>query len=121
LQRVRGYFDAVAGIPFSRSGAARRWRWSAIGLRQDDHREGDRAVAARVARTDGRVLLRRPQSVRAAGQDLVTARRPVQIIFQDPFASLNPRMRVFDLPRRRADRLAPATSMRPRAAGASSA
>ena len=32
-----------------------------------------------------------------AGEALRTARRSVQMIFQDPFASLNPRMRVFDI------------------------
>jgi peptide/nickel transport system ATP-binding protein len=31
------------------------------------------------------------------GAELLAARRQVQIIFQDPFASLNPRMRVFDI------------------------
>ena len=44
-------------------------------------------------------------SARLEGRDLFTlegdalheARRAVQIIFQDPFASLNPRMRVFDI------------------------
>ncbi len=32
-----------------------------------------------------------------SGADLLTARRSVQMIFQDPFASLNPRMRVSDI------------------------
>jgi peptide/nickel transport system ATP-binding protein len=31
------------------------------------------------------------------GSDLQTARSDIQIIFQDPFASLNPRLRVFDI------------------------
>ncbi|MDE1998471.1 MAG: ABC transporter ATP-binding protein [Burkholderiales bacterium] len=31
------------------------------------------------------------------GRDLVVARRSVQMVFQDPFASLNPRMRVVDI------------------------
>ena len=32
-----------------------------------------------------------------AGAELLAARRQIQIIFQDPFASLDPRMRVFDI------------------------
>src|SRR5881275_1661455 len=61
--------------------------------------------------TLGRMLLRlidpTSGSIRFAGQDVLTAsgpelrrlRRDMQIVFQDPFASLNPRMRVFDIVR----------------------
>ena len=61
--------------------------------------------------TLGRMVLRLvdPTSglVRFAGQDVLQAsrtqlrnlRRDMQIVFQDPFASLNPRMRVFDIVR----------------------
>ena len=61
--------------------------------------------------TLGRMVLRlvEPTSglVRFAGQDVLQAshmqlrnlRRDMQIVFQDPFASLNPRMRVFDIVR----------------------
>jgi len=61
--------------------------------------------------TLGRMLLRLVDptsgSIRFAGQDVLTAsgpelrrlRRDMQIVFQDPFASLNPRMRVFDIVR----------------------
>ena len=61
--------------------------------------------------TLGRMLLRliEPTSgtIRFDGRDVLTAsgaelrrlRRDMQIVFQDPFASLNPRMRVFDIVR----------------------
>ena len=61
--------------------------------------------------TLGRMVLRLVQptsgSVRFDGRDVLTAsasemrklRRDMQIVFQDPFASLNPRMRIFDIVR----------------------
>jgi len=47
--------------------------------------------------TEGRALLQGRNLFDLQGEELRAARRQVQIIFQDPFASLNPRMRVFDI------------------------
>src|SRR5689334_13771347 len=59
--------------------------------------------------TLGRMILRLIQptsgTIRFEGQDVLSAspatlrhlRRDMQIVFQDPFASLNPRMRIFDI------------------------
>jgi ABC-type glutathione transport system ATPase component len=44
-----------------------------------------------IIRFDGRDVLK------ASGSELRRLRRDMQIVFQDPFASLNPRMRVFDI------------------------
>jgi len=46
---------------------------------------------------EGRALLQGRDLFGLSGAALVEARRAIQIIFQDPFASLNPRMRVFDI------------------------
>ena len=51
----------------------------------------------RSARIDGRALLAGRNLFDAGGRELLAARRRIQIIFQDPFASLNPRLRVFEL------------------------
>ncbi|WP_043820936.1 ATP-binding cassette domain-containing protein, partial [Rubrivivax gelatinosus] len=51
----------------------------------------------RVAVTEGRAVLDGQNLFELDGPALLDARRKVQIIFQDPFASLNPRMRVVDL------------------------
>ena len=50
-----------------------------------------------LAVTDGKALLKGQNLFELDGQALRAARRQVQIIFQDPFASLNPRMRVYDI------------------------
>ncbi|MDP3613795.1 MAG: ATP-binding cassette domain-containing protein, partial [Rubrivivax sp.] len=47
--------------------------------------------------TEGRALLNGQNLFDMQGETLRAARRQVQIIFQDPFASLNPRMRVHDI------------------------
>jgi peptide/nickel transport system ATP-binding protein len=49
------------------------------------------------ARIEGRALLDGQNLFDLQGDALQQARRQIQIIFQDPFASLNPRMRVQDL------------------------
>ena len=49
------------------------------------------------AHVEGRALLSGRNLFDLQGAELLAARRELQIIFQDPFASLNPRMRVFDL------------------------
>jgi peptide/nickel transport system ATP-binding protein len=49
------------------------------------------------AQIEGRALLEGQDLFGLQGEALRLARRSVQMIFQDPYASLNPRMRVFEL------------------------
>jgi peptide/nickel transport system ATP-binding protein len=97
LQRSHGAFVAVDGVSFSiqpgrtlalvgESGCGKTTTGKAIVqlLR-------GQAVVAGKAMLEGRDLFT------LEGDALRAARRSVQIIFQDPFASLNPRMRVADI------------------------
>ena len=97
LQRTAGYFNAVDGVSFAidrgrtlalvgESGCGKTTTGKAIVqlLRGQALIEGS-------ARLDGRDLFS------LEGDALREARSAIQIIFQDPFASLNPRMRVFDI------------------------
>jgi peptide/nickel transport system ATP-binding protein len=51
----------------------------------------------RVATIEGEARLEGRNLFALEGEDLRHARRDIQIIFQDPFASLNPRMRIYDV------------------------
>jgi peptide/nickel transport system ATP-binding protein len=97
LQRATGNFTAVDGVSFDiragetlalvgESGCGKTTTGKAIVqlLR-------GQAVIEGKANLDGQDLFS------LSGDALRDARRKVQIIFQDPFASLNPRMRVFDV------------------------
>jgi peptide/nickel transport system ATP-binding protein len=97
LQRAAGAFTAVDNISFSiapgrtlalvgESGCGKTTTGKAIVqlLRGQALIEGE-------ARFEGQDLFS------MQGEALHSARQRVQIIFQDPFASLNPRMRVFDI------------------------
>ncbi len=56
-----------------------------------------RAIVQLLPVTAGRVLYRDTDLVALRGEDMRRMRQHVQLIFQDPFASLNPRMTVGDL------------------------
>ena len=97
LQRVRGHFDAVDGVSFA---VGRGETLALVGESGCGKTTTGKAVVQllrRVAVTEGRALLGGRNLFDLQGDALVDARRQVQIIFQDPFASLNPRLRVFDL------------------------
>ncbi|MEZ5844939.1 MAG: ATP-binding cassette domain-containing protein [Hyphomicrobiaceae bacterium] len=56
-----------------------------------------RMVAGLLAPSEGHVLFKGKDRARLDGEDARAARLAVQMIFQDPYASLNPRMRVEDI------------------------
>jgi len=56
-----------------------------------------RAILRRVPVTAGRIVFRGEDITQAREEDLRPLRRHMQLVFQDPYASLNPRMRIFDI------------------------
>ncbi|MBB3933825.1 peptide/nickel transport system ATP-binding protein [Kaistia hirudinis] len=56
-----------------------------------------RAVLRRLDLADGRIFFRGRDITNVRGEELRKLRRHMQLVFQDPYASLNPRMRVLDI------------------------
>jgi oligopeptide/dipeptide ABC transporter ATP-binding protein len=56
-----------------------------------------RAILLKVRPTEGRIFFRDKDVTETDGEELRRLRRHMQLVFQDPYASLNPRMRVIDL------------------------
>ncbi|MFO1268531.1 MAG: ABC transporter ATP-binding protein [Rubrivivax sp.] len=97
LQRVRGHFDAVRDVSFS---IGRGETLALVGESGCGKTTAGKAIVQLlrgVAEVQGRALLDGADLFALEGDELRAARRRVQIIFQDPFASLNPRMRVAEL------------------------
>ena len=91
------WFDAVGGVSFS---VARGQTLALVGESGCGKTTTGKAIVQllrRIASTEGQALLDGQDLFAMQGEALLAARREVQIIFQDPFASLNPRMRVFEL------------------------
>ena len=65
-----------------------------VGESGSGKRTTGRAVLRRVPVTAGRILFQGRDITHARKQELRPMRRHMQIVFQDPYASLNPRMRV---------------------------
>jgi peptide/nickel transport system ATP-binding protein len=97
LQRLHGTFDAVDHVSFT---VGRGETLALVGESGCGKTTTGKAIVQLLraqAFVEGRALLDGRDLNTLQGSDLLAARREVQIIFQDPFASLNPRMRVFDL------------------------
>ncbi|MBL8286730.1 MAG: ABC transporter ATP-binding protein [Rubrivivax sp.] len=97
LQRVRGHFDAVRDVSFS---IGRGETLALVGESGCGKTTTGKAIVQLLrglAEVQGRALLDGADLFALQGEALVAARRRVQFIFQDPFSSLNPRMRVAEL------------------------
>src|SRR5436309_5010886 len=97
LRRTQGYFNAVDGVSYGvRAGST----LALVGESGCGKTTTGKAIVQLLrtqATIEGQALLQGQDLFALHGDALHKARRDVQIIFQDPFASLDPRMRVFDI------------------------
>ena len=97
MQRTRGYFDAVGGVSFQVGQGQTLALVGESGCGKTTTGKAIVQLLGHVATISGRALLEGQNLFEMSASQLLAARRQVQIIFQDPFASLNPRMRVADI------------------------
>lgn len=97
LQRTAGYFDAVAGVSFDiRAGST----LALVGESGCGKTTTGKAIVQLLrgqASIEGQALLQGRNLFELDAEALKAARRDIQIIFQDPYASLDPRMRVYEV------------------------
>jgi peptide/nickel transport system ATP-binding protein len=97
LQRVRGAFNAVEDVSFTIHAGQTLALVGESGCGKTTIGKAIVQLLRGQALIDGEVKFNGHNLFTLHGHELRKARRSVQIIFQDPFASLNPRMRVFDI------------------------
>ena len=97
LQRVAGAFTAVDDVSFSIAPGQTLALVGESGCGKTTTGKALVQLLRGQAFIDGEARFGGEDLFSLAGDALRAARRQIQIIFQDPFASLNPRMRVFDL------------------------
>ena len=94
FQQVVGYVHAVDGISFAiRKGET----LGLVGESGCGKSTTGRTILQLYRPTAGKVIFDNVDMVKAHGEDLRKLRRRIQMIFQDPYASLNPRMTVEDI------------------------
>ncbi|HEY6134261.1 MAG TPA: ABC transporter ATP-binding protein [Rubrivivax sp.] len=97
FQGVVGHFNAVDGVSFD---IAQGVTLALVGESGCGKTTTGKAIAQllrRQASVSGSALLSGQDLCALSGDALHAARRDIQIVFQDPFASLNPRLRVAEL------------------------
>lgn len=94
LQRTTGFVRAVDGVSFSLS------RGETLGLVGESgcgKTTVGRTILKLIPATSGAVVFDGVDVYRARGEQLKKLRKRMQIVFQDPAGSLNPRMRVINI------------------------
>ena len=97
LHRVSGRFEAVREVSFD---VPRGRTLALVGESGCGKTTIGKAIVQLLrgqALISGQALLDGHNLFELQGEPLLAARRDIQIIFQDPFASLNPRLRVFEV------------------------
>jgi peptide/nickel transport system ATP-binding protein len=97
LQRVQGAFNAVDGVSFQIRAGETLALVGESGCGKTTTGKAIVQLLRHLAVFEGKVLFDGDDLFALQGDALRTARRSIQIIFQDPFASLDPRMRVYDI------------------------
>jgi ABC-type oligopeptide transport system ATPase subunit len=92
LQRTTAHVQAVDNVSFSiRKGET----LGLVGESGCGKTTAGRAILRLIEPTEGRVLFDGEDLTAASGPDLKKFRRRMQIVFQDPYSSLDPRMSIF--------------------------
>ncbi len=97
LQRTKSSFTAVDDISFD---VATSSTLALVGESGSGKTTAGKAIVQLLrttAEVQGQAMLDGKNLFALGGDELKAARRDIQIIFQDPFASLNPRLRVYDV------------------------
>jgi peptide/nickel transport system ATP-binding protein len=97
LQRVRGHFDAVQQVSFQVHAGQTLALVGESGCGKTTTGKAIVQLLRQQATHSGQAMWRGTDLFSLQGDALQAARCEVQIIFQDPFASLNPRMRVQEI------------------------
>ncbi|HMW24197.1 MAG TPA: ABC transporter ATP-binding protein, partial [Burkholderiaceae bacterium] len=97
LQRVAGAFTAVGGVSFDIPAGRTLALVGESGCGKTTTGKAIVQLLRQQAVIGGQALFEGQDLFALDGEALRSARRAVQIVFQDPFGSLDPRMRVFDI------------------------
>ena len=97
LQRAKHHFNAVDDVSFEVPAGRTLALVGESGCGKTTTGKAIVQLLRRQAQIEGEALFGGQNLFALDGEALRAARRDIQIVFQDPFASLNPRMRVFDI------------------------